>query len=67
MSRHRRHATHQPTPYGDIVEALEGSLSFSQMMQEDYAVSKNGMKMSAQAPTLNQPSVWLDRSRTCDA
>jgi hypothetical protein len=40
-------ATHQPIPHHQIVEALVESLSFRQIsvIQEEYAVSKDGMKM----------------------
>jgi Domain of unknown function (DUF932) len=40
-------ATHQPIPHHQIVEALVESLSFRQIgvVQEEYAVSKDGMKM----------------------
>ena len=40
-------ATHQPIPHNQIVEALVESLSFRQIgvVQEEYAVSKDGMKM----------------------
>ena len=40
-------ATHQPIPHHQIVEALVESLSFRQIgaLQEEYAVSKDGMKM----------------------
>ncbi len=40
-------ATHQPIPHHQIVEALAESLSFRQIgvVQEEYAVSKDGMKM----------------------
>jgi hypothetical protein len=40
-------ATHQPIPHHQIVEALVESLSFRQIgvVQDGYAVSKDGMKM----------------------
>jgi hypothetical protein len=40
-------ATHQPIPHHQIVEALVESLSFRQIavIQEEYAVSKDGMEM----------------------
>jgi Domain of unknown function (DUF932) len=40
-------STHQPIPHHQIVEALVESLSFRQIgvIQEEYAVSKDGMKM----------------------
>jgi hypothetical protein len=40
-------ATHQPIPHHEIIEALVESLSFRQIavIQEEYAVSKDGMKM----------------------
>jgi len=40
-------ATHQPIPHHQIVEALVETLSFRQIgvIQEEYAVSKDGMKL----------------------
>jgi hypothetical protein len=40
-------ATHQPIPHHEIIEALVESLSFRQIgvIQEEYAVAKDGMKM----------------------
>ena len=40
-------ATHQPIPHHEIIEALVESLSFRPIavIQEEYAVSKDGMKM----------------------
>ena len=40
-------ATHRPVPHAEIVEALVESLSFRHIgvVQEEYAVSKDGMKM----------------------
>jgi hypothetical protein len=39
-------ATHQPIPHHQIVEALVESLSFRQIgvIQEEFAVAKDGMK-----------------------
>ena len=40
-------ATHRPVPHAEIVEALVETLSFRHIgvVQEEYAVSKDGMKM----------------------